>query len=84
LPDDGPDTQLLRGGHSFSRVFTGGFYGALVRMYQLLKEEFQDNDKALMQAADHIGNILANALLATTAGTPRFYADNLFKHVESR
>jgi hypothetical protein len=75
LPDSGPDTQLVRGGHSFSRVFSGAFYGALVRMYQLLKEELQDNDKALRQAADDIGSILANALLATTAGTPSFYAD---------
>jgi hypothetical protein len=74
LPNSGPNSILTRRGHSFSRIFIGGFYRSLVRIYQFLREEIQDSDRALRQAGDHLGAILGNAILATTVN-PNFFRE---------
>jgi hypothetical protein len=74
LPSRGPDTTLTREGHSFARVFVGAFYGTLVRMYQLISEEDSNKDKALFQAADHVGHLLGTSILSTTV-TPKLYKE---------
>ncbi len=49
LPTRTPDTQLAGEPHSFSRVFTGGWYDAFVNVYQQIKK-----DQPLLSAADAV------------------------------
>jgi hypothetical protein len=74
LPSGGPDTILTRGGHSFSRVFTGAFYGSLVRMFKLVSQEISNKDQALIQATNHMKQILSGAV-ASTFVTSTLYRD---------
>jgi hypothetical protein len=74
LPNKGSDTILTKEGHSFARVFVGAFYGTLVKIYQLLSQEIIDKDKALIQAANHAGQLLGTSILMTTV-TPKLFKE---------
>jgi hypothetical protein len=74
LPSRGPDRILTRGSHSFARVFAGAFYGALVRVYELAANTTTSKDKALIEAIDSVGKVLAEAVLSTVA-TPFLFRE---------
>lgn len=62
LPPSGPDSQLTSQPHSFSRVFTGGFFDALSGMFSILAgAPTEDN---LLQASDDAARLIVDAVLA--------------------
>jgi hypothetical protein len=62
LPPTGPDSQLTSQPHSFSRVFTGGFFDALSGMFAILGElPTEDN---LLQASHDAARLMVDAILA--------------------
>lgn len=67
LPSDGPVTVLSTEPHSFSRVFTGGFFQAIAGM--LAVEANPPTESALEQVSQNAGRLLlraaANAPVAT-------------------
>lgn len=62
LPPSGPDSQLTSQPHSFSRVFTGGFFDTLSGMFSILGEvPTEDN---LLQASHDAARLIVEAVLA--------------------
>jgi hypothetical protein len=71
LPGSGPDSELTREPHSFSRVFSGAFYEAVARAARELKGVA--DGAALGHAARVLGGALARAASKAPV-TSRFYA----------
>jgi hypothetical protein len=71
LPLTGPNAMLTSEPHSFSRVFTGGFFEALASMITLQPPVPSESD--LLQASQDAGKLLIAALLVTPA-VPDFYS----------
>jgi hypothetical protein len=61
LPPTGPDSQLTSQPHSFSRVFTGGFFDALSGIFLTLGAATEDN---LLQASYDAARLMVDAILA--------------------
>jgi len=62
LPSNAPPDLLAREPHSFSRVFTGAFYDALVLQYEKNVTTDIDHKEALKKARDQIGSVLFNGV----------------------
>jgi hypothetical protein len=61
LPPSGPDSQLTSQPHSFSRVFTGGFFDALSGIFSILgATPTEDN---LLQASQDAGRLIVDAVV---------------------
>lgn len=76
LPTRAPDTQLAGEPHSFSRVFAGGWYDALVNIYQQEKAKGLNNLDALHVARDKFSSITYNGI-RTAPVTARFFSSVL-------
>ena len=59
LPPSGPDSQLTSQPHSFSRVFTGGFFDAFSGMVAILGAASEDN---LLQASQDAARLIVDAI----------------------
>ncbi|MCC6611717.1 MAG: hypothetical protein IT515_18850 [Burkholderiales bacterium] len=70
LPSSGPATTLSSEPHSFSRVFTGGFFEALAGM---LKARPARDEANLLQVSQDMGRILTAAIRGA-AVVPTFYS----------
>jgi len=70
LPSSGPATTLSSEPHSFSRVFTGGFFEALAGM---LKARPAADAANLLQVSQDMGKILVSAI-RSAAVVPTFYS----------
>jgi hypothetical protein len=70
LPSSGPATTLSSEPHSFSRVFTGGFFEALAGM---LKARSASDEANLLQVSQDMGRILVSAI-RSAAVVPTFYS----------
>jgi hypothetical protein len=71
LPLYGPNAMLTSEPHSFSRVFTGGFFEALASMITL--QPLVPTESDLLQASRDAGKLLIAALLVTPAASD-FYS----------
>lgn len=71
LPNNSSVDQLSREPHSFSRVFTGGFYDFLTLQFDKNSKTMPQRD-ALMLARDQAAFTIYNAV-RQAANTPRFY-----------
>jgi len=70
LPSSGPATTLSSEPHSFSRVFTAGFFEALAGM---LKARPAADAANLLQASQDMGKLLVSAI-RSAAVVPTFYS----------
>lgn len=70
LRPSGPDSELTSEPHSFSRVFTGGFYEALSNMLETIGGI---NDANLLEASDAMAHLLADAVQSASV-VPEFYS----------
>lgn len=71
LPLDGPNSILTREEHSFSRVFTGGFFDALANMLTL--QSLTPTESDLLQVSQDAGKLLVTALQVVPANSD-FYS----------
>jgi hypothetical protein len=71
LPLSGPNSVLTSDPHSFSRVFTGGFFEALASMIALQSHTPTEDD--LLQVSQDAGKLLVVALLVAPASSD-FYS----------
>src|SRR2546425_1031979 len=71
LPPSAPATMLSSEPHSFSRVFTGGFFEAL--SYMLEKQSASPSDGDLLQVSQDAGRLLVRAIPASPV-VPDFYS----------
>ena len=60
LPPTGPDSQLTSQPHSFSRVFTGGFFDMLSGILAVLSSVPTEDD--LLQASQDAGRLIVDAV----------------------
>src|SRR3989441_10359455 len=70
-PPSAPATMLSSEPHSFSRVFTGGFFEAL--SYMLEKQSASPSDGDLLQVSQDAGRLLVRAIPASPV-VPDFYS----------
>jgi hypothetical protein len=70
LPTTAPATSLSSGSHSFSRVFTGGFFEGLAGM---LATTGTRDEAALLQVSQDIGAILVQGIRAASV-VPTFFS----------
>jgi hypothetical protein len=75
LPTRAPDNQLAGEPHSFSRVFTGAWYDALVNVYNIEKQDHSPED-AIQIAREKMAKITFNGVRFAPV-SPRFYGSVL-------
>lgn len=73
LPQCGPAATLARDPHSFSRVFTGAFFGALAGMLSVLAAPGRPSADQLRACSVDAGQLLIDAILAAPP-TPDYFA----------
>jgi len=71
LPPDGPASRLTSEPHSFSRVFTGGFFEALAGMFRIQRSAPNADDLAV--AARDMGKLLVTGIAAAPV-VPDYYS----------
>ncbi|MEA2711949.1 MAG: hypothetical protein QOF78_4550 [Phycisphaerales bacterium] len=71
LPTNAPASMLSSESHSFSRVFTGGFFEALGNMLAVQATTPKEDD--LLQVSNDAGKLMATAVM-TAPVTPNYYA----------
>ena len=72
LPPSAPDDQLSSEPHSFSRVFTGGFFEAMSAMLKVISPKPKDDD--LLQLANDAGALITKAA-RSAALSAAFYSE---------
>lgn len=80
LPPDGPASILSSEPHSFSRVFTGGFFAAMAGMLDSRTQSPTEED--LLQLSQDAGRLLISAIVAAPI-TPDYYSQVAAHLVES-
>ena len=71
LPPSGPSSSLSSEAHSFSRVFTGGFFAALGGMLAI--ESSRPSEADLQQVSFNMGKLLVKAILGAQV-VPDFFS----------
>lgn len=80
LPPDAPASHLSSEAHSFSRVFTTGFYGTLANM--LARDGASPTEEQLQQVSIDAAKLLADAILASPV-VPNYYSQIAGHMIES-
>ncbi|HLQ66402.1 MAG TPA: hypothetical protein VK123_04120 [Candidatus Limnocylindrales bacterium] len=75
LPSDGPDATLSSEPHSFSRVFTGAFYGVLIGLIARALRETPDQPEPAVERGRRLaGRLLARAIETLPPGSGSYRA----------
>lgn len=72
LPRDGPRDELTAESHSFCQIFTRAFYNGIVKSFERLKGQGVDPDRALDEAAQGMGTLLAKGITLSAPNRARF------------